>query len=98
MKERETIDCGCCVSSDDVTGAISFALVAVTTMADPSAMSLFWVVSSAEAGVWANAGCARHKARVIALAPNRCARRAMFVVMFRSPRRYSMAGAARITL
>ena len=38
ISDRLTIDCGCFAASEAVTGAISFALVAVTTMSEPSAI------------------------------------------------------------
>lgn len=56
MKEREMIDCGCVVLSEAVTGAISFALVPVTTTSEPSAIPLFcpsgaFAAASASVGV-----------------------------------------------
>jgi len=39
MNEREITDCGCVACNDAVTGAISFALVAVMMMSEPSAIS-----------------------------------------------------------
>ena len=45
MNDREMMDWGCVVLSDAVTGAISFGLVAVTMIVEPSA-----ILSSSAAG------------------------------------------------
>jgi hypothetical protein len=59
MKFRETIDCGCVVLSDDVTGAIWFGRVAVTTMSEPSAIDpLVSATSAALSSAASSAACA----------------------------------------
>jgi hypothetical protein len=77
MNERDTIACGCVVFSDAVTGASSLALVAVTTMSEPSAISVLGAgsarCSAATAGaVSAAAAVAQNEAASAnALTPSR---------------------------